>query len=160
MPIESHQIYAASAKAQTPAGLARSMNLQGVGHVYELMKPFEYRHSIVRDDIERFTAMCEGNATRGEDGRVANTLAEVYMIELFDRLNRNERPKPLTCETAVAEAAELCGHMRDVLDVLSKKGGPIPDRVAVEISEMIVALRRVLMCAEAADDQPVKLRKV
>lgn len=151
MATETYQLFRAHAKAQGHKGLSRSTNLS-LSHTYVLTTPSEARESQVRDDFERITAMCEASATRGEDGRVANLLTECFWIEFFDRLNRNESPAPLTCDMAIVEAADLCGHMKDVLGELSKKGGPIPDRVAVELAELIVAARRVLVRAEAADD--------
>lgn len=149
MAIESYQIFQKSAEAQGHKGLARSMGL-GLSTTYTRTTPFEHREPQTQDEFQKIESMCEANATRGAAGKVANTLAEVWALELFGRLNRNEHPTPLTCELVVQRAQKMCAHMADVLREC--RPSFVPDNIAKEAAEMIVELRDLIACAEAADD--------
>jgi hypothetical protein len=150
MPLETHQVFEASARAQGHKGLSASTQL-ALATTYARTTPYEARDPMTPDEIQRITWMFEANATRGGEGKVANVLGEVYFTELFDRLNRHESPTALTCELAVTKAQELCEHFAGVLKAC--RPGFVPDEVAIEAAEMLVALRDVIKCAEAADDK-------
>lgn len=151
MPIESTQVYEAYKRAMGVKAMTAAM-ATSPSHTYMLLTPCEARDPQQRDDIERITALCERSATRGREGEEANELTEQYFTELFDRLNRGHFSTPLTCEVAVRRAQELCEHFAGVLK--SCKPGFVPDEVAVEATEMIVALKALVRCAEAVDDGP------
>jgi hypothetical protein len=147
--IESFQIYRQHAQAQGHKGLRSTLGCS-LSHTYVLTTPSEARDTQVRDDLERIVAMVEASASRGKDGEVANEMTEVFFSELFNRTNRGDSPKPLTCERAITEAQVLCQHFADVLGTC--KPGFVPEEVTIEAAEMIVALRNLIRCAEAADD--------
>lgn len=149
--IESTQVYRAWAKAIGHKRMASTLAVS-LQHSYVLTTDPIARDIQVRDDIERITNMVEASAAHGAAGKAANIQAELYFSDLFGRVNRNESPTPLTCESVILRAQEGCAHFSDVLR--SCKPGFIPDEVAKEAAEMIVWLREFVACAEASDDVP------
>lgn len=155
--IETVQLYRATAHAIGHKRMASTMGIS-LQHSYVLTNDPISREAPVRDDVERITNLMEANATHGAAGKAANVHFELYFTELFDRVNRHEIPTALTCETVVTEAQKAIAEFGQLL--AECRPGFTPDRVLAEAADVITALRRLAVCAEAADDVTPRIRKV
>lgn len=148
MAIETYQLFEATARVTGRANLARALHV-GEKHTYNLTADPMTIEVPCRNDADRMTNVFEMLATYPA-GRPALILWRQHFNELFARLVDRETAKPLTPETVILEAQEVCAEVGDVLREC--KPGFLPNRLAQQCAEAIARLERLMAMAEAADD--------
>jgi hypothetical protein len=151
MAIETHQLMAATAGVINHKRMAQALAVS-LSHTYVLCADPMAHDAPVRNDADRLVNLLTELATH-RNGRPALVMWRMFWKEFFARVIDGEKPEPLTCETIIPEAQQLCAHFSDVLKEC--KPGFVPDHVAQEAAEMIAKLEQLVACAEAADDSGV-----
>jgi hypothetical protein len=158
MAMETHDLFAMTADVIGRDGLASALHV-GVKHTYNLTADPMTLEVPCRNDAERMQNVFEKLATYPE-GKPALILWRMHFNELFSRLIDHENARPLTPETVLVEAQELCAEVADVLREC--KPGFVPEKLSKEAAELIAVLERIVHMAEASDDvrSTVPFRKV
>lgn len=155
MAFETYQLFGMTADAIGRDGIADALHI-GMKHTYNLTADPMTLEVPCKNDAQRLQNMFEKLATHPA-GKPALICWRMHFNELFARLIDHEIAKPLTPETVLLEAQEMCAEMGDVLREC--KPGFVPDKLAKEAAELIAVLERMVAMAEAADDAvPIRRR--